>query len=223
MTTWPGEPPRFRDREDAGRQLAEALQARNVAADVVLAIPRGGVPVAAPVARALAVPLDVLIARKVGAPAQPELAIGAVTRFGVVWNAEVVRMLQLSDAEIADARARAEDEVREREARFREVCPAQPVDGRRIVLVDDGWATGATAAAAVAALLTAHAHAVCAATPVASPEAVVRLRAQGAATVVLLAPTDFRAVGQYYRDFFPVTTDTCLGILAARETAPGPP
>lgn len=222
MTSWPAEPPLFRDREDAGRQLAQALQERGVAADLVLAIPRGGVAVADPVARALRVPLDVLIARKVGAPAQPELAIGAVTRFGVVWNAEVVAMLQLSDDEIAAARAQAEAEVRDRESRFRRVCPAQPVADRRVVLVDDGWATGATAAAAVAALLAADARAVCAAAPVASPEAVARLQSQGADTVVLAAPPDFRAVGQYYRDFFPVTTDSCLDLLAARATRPAP-
>lgn len=222
MTTWPAEPPLFRDREDAGEQLARALQERAMAADLVLAIPRGGVAVADPVARALDVPLDVLIARKVGAPSQPELAIGAVTRFGVVWNADVVGMLQLSDAEIADARARAEEELREREGRFRAVCPEQPVRDRRIILVDDGWATGATAAAAVAALLSAEARAVCAAVPVASPEAVSRLEAQGATTVVLAAPPDFRAVGQYYRDFFPVTTDSCLALLAARHSRRAP-
>jgi putative phosphoribosyl transferase len=212
--------PPFADRDAAGRQLARYLEANRdrdpgFRPDLVLAIPRGGVAVAAPIATALGLPLDVLVARKVGAPLQPELAIGAVTRFGEVWNQEVIDSLQLSEAEVGAALAQAERELSSREKRLRAARPAQPIVGRSILLVDDGWATGATAAAGVQGLLRAGAAKVIAATPVAAPDAVERLGAMGAETVVLVTPTNLRALGEFYRLFFPITTDACIELLIA--------
>ena len=145
------------------------------------------------------------MARKVGAPLQPELAIGAVTRFGEVWNQEVIDSLQLSRTEVAAALAQAERELGKREKRLRAARPAQPIVGHSILLVDDGWATGATAAAAVQGLLRAGA----------ATDAVERLRAMGAETVVLVTPTNPRALGEFYRLFFPITTDACIELLIA--------
>ncbi len=212
----------FADREAAGHLLADRLVARrrpesDFQPELVLAIPRGGVAVAAPVAAMLDRPIDVLVVRKVGAPQQPELAIGAVTRFGEVWNQEVIDSLRLSRAEVSAAQEQAKRELEAREERFRAVRSGQPIEGRSVLLVDDGWATGATAAAAVESLMQAGASKVIAATPVAAPEAVARVEARGAEAVALVTPTDLRSLGEFYRLFFPVTMDRCLDLLLANR------
>ena len=211
----PDAPVHFRDRNEAGERLATTLAETGLRADLILAIPRGGVAVAVPVARRLGAPLDVLIARKVGAPGHAELAIGAVTSLGAVWNTDPIRALGLSPAERDAAEARADAEVRTRAAVFRAVQPAEPVRGRRVLLVDDGLATGATMAAAVSAVQQGGARSVVAAAPVGAPDAVQRLWESGAMVVLISAPAEFGAVGAYYDDFRPLSEDACLSILRA--------
>lgn len=217
----PGAEPHFHDRTEAGARLAQLLMERKVEADLVLGIPRGGLAVAREVAARLRLPLDALVSRKIGDPDQPELAIGAVTRWGVVWNQELLDLLRLSTSTLQEARDQALAELERREALFRRVRPPEPVVARRVLVVDDGLATGATVAAAVQALHTAGAKAVIVAVPVASEEAVRRLQDLGATVIAIATPRTFMAVGQFYAAFPPVPDEACLEIL--RQTAPTPP
>lgn len=192
---------RFLDRADAGRQLAALLLRRGLEGGVVLGIPRGGVPVALEVARALGAELGVVVARKLRAPYQPELAIGAVTADGGLWVNE-----QLAAAVGADPKYIAEERERQvREARLREEefkgrrRPA--VEGRTVIIVDDGIATGATAIGALRAMRERGAKKVILAIPVGSPETVQAMRAEADDVVCLVCDPDFRAVGQFYADF----------------------
>jgi len=198
---------RFQDRVDAGRQLARALQHHAGAGALVLALPRGGVVVGAEVARALDAPLDVIIARKLGAPGQPELGFGAIAEDGsVVTDPTMVRMLGLSPAEISDL---ARDELREatrRVARYRHGRPLPRLGDRNIILVDDGIATGGTVRAALRALHRAGARHVVLAVPVGPPDTIAALRRETDEVVCVLQPEDLRAVGAWYDDF-PQTTD----------------
>ena len=212
--------PFYRDRAQAGHELARFALQQHVSADVVLAIPRGGVVVAEPVAQALEAPLDVIMARKVGAPMQPELALGAVTRWGVDWNADVLEVLRIDPASLAAARQQAERELADREAAFAAVRPPLSIDDRTVIVVDDGLATGATLAVVVRAAQAAHAAAVTVAVPVAAPDGVARIERLGVRVLVLHTPWDFHAVGLYYEDFRPVTTAECLAIL--KRAAAGP-
>ncbi len=209
------EPLFFADRRDAGERLADELRLQRIEAEIVLAVPRGGVVVGAPVAERLALPLDVLVARKVGVPAQPELAMGAVTRFGVVWNEALVASLRLPKNTLSKARHDARAELDEREAVYRAVRPAEPVQGRHVMIVDDGLATGATVAAAVQAVQAAEAGSVTVAVPVASAEAVERIEALHARVVALSIPERFGAVGAFYERFEPVTDEECVALLRA--------
>ena len=213
MPQHPRDPIWFSDRREAGQRLAARLLRDQVGADVVLAVPRGGVLVAEPVARALGAPLDVLAARKIGVPAQPELAMGAVTRFGAVWNATVLKQLRIPKEAQRRAAAQAQEELGRREAVFRAEREAAPVAGRTVLVVDDGLATGATVAAAVAAVQGAGAAVVVVAVPVAAETAVARIEALGARVVVLSAPAGFSAVGSFYEDFRPVSDEDCLAVL----------
>lgn len=217
----PAAEPHFRDRTEAGARLAQLLVDRKVAADLVLGIPRGGLSVAQVVADRLRLPLDALVARKIGDPHQPELAIGAVTRFGVVWNQELLELLNLPGGTLQEVREAAMSELERREAIFRAVRPPEPVAGRRVLVVDDGLATGATVAAAVQALHAAGAQAVIVAVPVASEEAVQRLQDLGATVIALAIPRTFMAVGQFYAAFPPVPDEACLEIM--RRAVPAPP
>ena len=205
--------PLFEDRDEAGARLLERLRARDTTVDLVLALPRGGLPVAAPIAEGLGCPLDVLVARKVGDPSQPELAIGAVTRLGAVWNDELLAAERLSVEQVETARRAATEEVEQRERAFRAVRPPEPVAGRRVLLVDDGLATGATMAAAVRAVQQAGAATVTVAVPVGSVQAGARLRALAVDVVAVALPEPFGAVGAFYVDFQPVSDERCLEIL----------
>ena len=170
----------FRDRADAGAALAEHLLAYRDRDPVVIGLPRGGVVVAAEVAHALDAPLDIAIVRKVGAPGNPELAVGAVGEGDVVVrNRDLVGLLGLSDADFTRRAAAELDEVRARAGRLRPDRPMTPVAGRLAIVVDDGLATGATAEAAVAVMRAHGAAEVIVGVPVGSPEAIARL---GAAT-----------------------------------------
>jgi len=193
----------FRDRYQAGRRLADALSHLRGASDVwVVALPRGGVPVASEVAAALGAPLDVLVVRKLGAPGHEELAVGAIASGGVrIVNEELVRYLGIDAAELDRIAERETHELRRREALYRDQRAALDVAGRTVVLVDDGVATGATMLVAVEALKELGAKRLVVAVPVGAPDSMARLREAADEVVCLLAPPELTSVGQWYDDF----------------------
>jgi putative phosphoribosyl transferase len=208
---------RFRDREDAGRQLAERLVSEHLAQPIVLALPRGGVPVGAPVAEALGVPLEVFVARKVGAPHHPEYGIGAVAEGGGrVMDRTAVRSVGLSAADFDRLAAAEEIEIDRRVHRYRGNRPLPHVLGRTVILVDDGLATGVTAEAALRALRSLRPGRLVLAVPVCAPDTAARLTAIADEVVCLHAPPDFDAVGRWYRRFGQ-TTDAEVGRLLAER------
>ena len=192
----------FRDRRDAGRRLAEALMPLRDEDPVVLGLPRGGVPVAFEVARALHAPLDVLIVRKLGVPFQPELGMGAVGEDSVrVLNPEVVRGAGVTEDEIAEVEARERAEVEQRARMFRGGGPGVSLAGRTVTIVDDGLATGGTARAALRVARAHGAERVVLAVPVAPPDTVDRLSEEADEVVCLESPEAFWAIGASYDDF----------------------
>lgn len=216
----------FIDRDDAGRRLAVALHQRHPgrrAGDdtVVLALPRGGVPVAAQVAAALGAPLGLLIVRKIGAPSQPELAMGAVASGGVVIrNEPIIRAVGLSEDAFARATAKAEAELAAKERLYGPGAGAVDLTGRTVILVDDGAATGATMRAAVAAAKVRRAGRVVVALPTASGEAAAALAAGADELVCLDTPEPYFAVGYWYRDFGQVDDDEVRRLLDATTGSP---
>ncbi|WP_243032262.1 phosphoribosyltransferase [Thermus altitudinis] len=202
---------RFRDRRHAGALLSEALRPLGLERPVVLGIPRGGVVVADEVARGLGGELDVVLVRKIGAPGNPEFALGAVgERGGMVLKPYA---LQYADQSYLEREAaRQKDVIRKRSERYRKVRPKVPFTGRDVVLVDDGIATGSTMEAALAVVLSEKPRRVVVAVPVASPDAVERLKDQ-AEVVALSTPPDFAAVGAYYMDFGEVTDEEVEALL----------
>jgi predicted phosphoribosyltransferase len=209
-------PQRFRNRNDAGRQLAEKLAAYADRPDVlVLALPRGGVPVGYEVARALGAPLDVFLVRKLGVPGYEELAMGAVASGGVrVLNDEIVRGLGISEHGIDVAVAREMEELARRERLYRGDRPPPDVAGRTVILVDDGLATGATMRAAVAALREQQPTRIVVAVPTASPDTCEVLKAEADDVVCAITPEPFFAVGHWYEDFTQTTDDEVRELLA---------
>jgi putative phosphoribosyl transferase len=191
----------FPNRCVAGRELAARLAGENLHNPIVLALPRGGVPVGYEVAHALGIPLDVLVVRKVGAPHQPELAIGAVGHGATVLDEETIALIGVPDDFIQAAIDRERQDVERRTALFRTGLPPLDLKGKTAVLVDDGLATGATAEAAVDVARHLGAERVIVAVPVASHEAVKRLRAKADLVISLTTPPFFRAVGYWYEDF----------------------
>jgi len=193
----------FEDREEAGRALAQSLYAyRGATNAVVLALPRGGVPVGFEVAQALGLPLDVLVVRKLGLPGQPELAMGAIATGGaLVLNEDVLRFADGREAALEQVRRREQAELERRERQYRGARPPLEVAGRTAILVDDGLATGATMEVAVRALRGLGATRIVVAVPVASRDALNRIAAVADEVVCLEAPMFFSAVGQWYRDF----------------------
>ena len=207
----------FADRAEAGRALAEELSQRAYVEPVVLGLPRGGVPVAAPVAAALDAPLDVAVVRKLGAPGHPELAVGAVGPGGVrVLNDDVVRALGIDERALAAVTARERDELRRREQTYRGDRPAAQVRGRTAVLVDDGLATGATMLAAVRLVQVAGAERVVVAVPLGAAASCGRLAEAADEVVCLHRPEPFLAVGRHYRDFHQTTDDEVRALLGTR-------
>jgi putative phosphoribosyl transferase len=195
---------RFRDRRDAGARLAARLAAYRGRDALVLTIPRGGVPVGDEVARCLGAELDVVVARKLGAPGQPELAIGAVTADGGRFlNERLVAESGAAGAYLAAVTARERVEARRREERFRGRAPPPRVAGRTVILVDDGLATGATMRAAVRSVRQGGPERLVVAVPVGAAGACAELGAECDEVVCLGTPEPFRAVGPYYRDFRP--------------------
>lgn len=208
---------RFRDRSDAGRRLAARLDQYAGRDDViVLALPRGGVPVGAEVATALGAPLDVFLVRKLGAPGREELAMGAIASGGVrVLNADVVDQLQIPAKWIDVVAAREGEELSRREAAYRDGRPAPDVRGKTVILVDDGLATGASMKAAVVALRDLGPARIVAAVPVGAAETCHELGALADEVVCAATPDPFYAVGSWYADFDQTTDEEVRDLLAA--------
>src|SRR5258707_6491767 len=218
---------RFRDRTQAGQLLVTQLTAYANRPDVlVIALPRGGVPVAFEVARALHAPLDVLIVRKLGVPGQEELAMGAIASGGVrVLNDDVVQVLALPEAVIDTVAARAQHEVERRERLYRGERPASDVRGRSVILVDDGMATGATMRAAVAAVRQHQPARIVIAVPAAASSTCEECAAEGDEVVCVIRPEAFFAVSFWYESFSQTTDEEVRDLLqhAAHEPSLAPP
>lgn len=217
------EPTRFADRSEAGRLLARRVKALLLRDPLVCALPRGGVPVAAEVAAALGAPLDLVLVRKIGAPDQPELAIGAVVDGDppeVVLNADIVAATGASEAFIAAARRRELAEIERRRARY--MAGRAPVDpaGRTAVVVDDGLATGASARAALHALRRRGAARLVLAVPVAPPATLEALRGDADDIVCLVEADLFFGIGAFYRDFHQLSDEEVIAAIAASQRPP---
>jgi predicted phosphoribosyltransferase len=208
----------FQDRRDAGRALARALRELSGLDDaIVLALPRGGVPVAFEVARALRLPLDVFVVRKLGVPGEEELAMGALASGGVVvLNHDVVQTLHIRQSAIDAVIAREQLEIERREALYRAGRPPLSLQGRTVILVDDGLATGSTMKAAVRALRPV-ADRLIVAIPVAAAFTCAELRTEVDDLVCLHTPGHFFAVGQFYRHFDQTTDDEVRTLLAEAQ------
>jgi putative phosphoribosyl transferase len=209
----------FRDRRDAGRCLVPLLARHRGRADtVVLGLPRGGVVPAAEVAAALDLPLDVLLSRKLGAPGNPELAIGAVAEGGPPWlDHAAIRMVDASPEFVSAEVARQRAEIDRRRQRFRGGRPLALPPRATVLLVDDGVATGATAVAGIQALRRLGVAHVAVVVPVAPPDTAALLRRLADELVVLVTPDPFYAVGLFYADFRQVEDDAVAALLAARR------
>jgi predicted phosphoribosyltransferase len=209
-------PLRFRDRADAGRRLAEKLTAYADRSDVVvLGLPRGGMPVAFEVARALAAPLDVFVVRKLGVPGHEELAMGAIATGGVcVLNDEIVHGLGIPEDRIDAVAARELQELARRERAYRNGRAPPDVKGKTIILVDDGLATGATMRAAIRALKQQGPERIVVAVPTASPDTSAGLKAEADDVVCVITPEPFVAVGFWYDDFLQTSDAEVRDLLA---------
>lgn len=208
----------YRDRTDAGQALAQHLAAHRGTRPVVLGIPRGGVPVAAAVADVLEGELDVIVARKVGAPVQPELALGAVTADGSsVFNDDVISAIGVDADTLARLAAAQRADAKRREERFRAGRPPLALSGRTVILVDDGLATGATMRAAVRAARAAKPGRLIVAVPVGAADACDILAGEADEVVCPARPEPFGAVGAYYERFTQVEDDAVTRLLAERR------
>jgi len=207
---------RFRNRSDAGQRLADRLEHLRGKDAVILGLPRGGVPVAAEVARALAAPLDIILVRKLGVPAQPELGMGAIGESDArVINPDVVRYAQVSEAQMAEVERRERAELQRRAQRFRGGAPHEPLAGRIAVIVDDGIATGSTARAACQVARAMGAASVLLAVPVAPPGADVGMRGDADEVICLEMPGRFLAIGEWYEDFAQTSDEEVIALLRA--------
>ncbi len=204
----------FQDRDDAGRQLAAALLPMALADPVVLALPRGGVPVAAPIARALHCPLDLLLVRKIGAPMQPELAMAAVAEGGaLIINEDVQAHVGASRADIEQAAVRQRAEIERRRSLYLAGQAAVDIAGRTAIVVDDGIATGATMRAALQCLRQRHPARTVLAVPVAASDTLAQMRSLVDDLVCLSTPTPLHAVGLHYREFEQVSDAQVIALM----------
>ncbi len=230
-------PQRFRNRRHAGALLGTMLRDSEAVDPLVLGLPRGGVPVASEVARALNAPLDVLLVRKLGVPRQKELAFGAIAEGGVqVINRTVIAQQGLGDKRIQQITRRQQNELSRRARLFRGERPPEPIKGRTVFLIDDGLATGASMRAAIQALVHREPHEIVPAVPVAPSRTIAELRSQaqtGAGNaagppsnpvgqaVALLSPSPFWGVGAWYDDFRQVSDSEVIKVLAAHARPGG--
>jgi predicted phosphoribosyltransferase len=204
----------FRDRRDAGRKLAQLLLSLRRSDPLVLALPRGGVPVAFEVAGALGAPLDVFVVRKLGVPGHEQLAMGAVASGGrIVLNRELIEQVGVKQAAIEDVARRELYEVLRRESMYRAEQPPIQIKSRYVVLADDGLATGATMRAAVTTLRMSEPSRLVVAVPIAAPHACRALARVADEVVCASIPEDFRAVGLWYEDFEQVTDSEVQSLL----------
>jgi predicted phosphoribosyltransferase len=206
---------RFLDRHEAGKELAQKLSRYADRSDViVLALPRGGVPVAYEVAQALNVPLDVLIVRKLGLPGREELAIGAIASGGIrILNEDIIHAVRIDHAVVNAVTERELKELQRREEQYRGDRPAPLIQDQTVILADDGLATGASMLAAIAALHTQHPARIIVAVPVAAPQAIALLRSEVDDCITLLTPDPLEGVGQWYEDFSQTTDEEVQALL----------
>jgi len=210
----------FSDRQDAGHQLARALERYRADKSIILALPRGGVPVAEEVAKSLEAPLDLLLVRKIGVPWQPELAMGAVIDGDepiVVCNDDVFHLAGVSDEDFEAASRSDLAEIERRRQRYLGERPRPEVAGRVAIIVDDGIATGATVRAAIRGLRRRQPAKIVLAVPVAPPNTAADLRGEVDDLVCLETPDFFRAISLYYRDFSQVSDEEVIEILARSQ------
>jgi len=204
----------FRDREDAGRQLARKLKGRQLSNSLVLGIPRGGVVLAAVLAQELEAELDVVLSRKLRAPWMPELALGAVSEDGRVYLTRYAQAaLGLTEEDLAEERRRELAEIVRRRKLFRRVRPQAPVAGRSVIVTDDGIATGSTMIAALQILKDQHPLEVIVAVPVGSPERLREVQRWCDEVVCLVSTENFWAIGQFYEDFTQVEDEQVIDLL----------
>lgn len=208
----------YADRHDAGRALAPELKRLALSEPLVLGLPRGGVPVAFEIAKALGAQLDILVVRKLGAPSQPELAIGAIASGGIRFlNDRIIEALGVSESALEEVESYERNELERRELMYRGDRPRPDLAGRDVILVDDGIATGATMLAAVDAVRSRDPATVIVAVPTASAASLRKLEAAADKVVCLDAPPDFYAVGQFYVDFSQTTDAEVAGLLDDEE------
>ncbi|MFF8320830.1 phosphoribosyltransferase [Streptomyces bobili] len=217
---------RFQDRRQAGQQLAARLMEWSADGDLVdplvLALPRGGVPVAAEVAGALGAPLDILVARKIGVPGHPETGIGAIVGDDPpVFDRRAVQMLGLSEDKLGPDVARERTELHRRERQYRGERSAPHIEGRTVIVVDDGLATGATARATLRHLRRRGPARLILAVPVGAPESAAEMRSEADDVICLHQPRDFRAVGLWYADFDQVGDEEVVRTLHEHGAAAG--
>lgn len=213
----------FHDRQDAGRRLAERLVEEFPGDDtIVLGLPRGGVPVAFEIAAALHAPLDVLVVRKLGTPMNPELAAGAIGPRGVaVFNDGLLRMLGLEQDDLEPIRQKEQRELERREKAYRGNRPPLEIEGRQVILVDDGVATGATMSAAVEALRLLGAARVIVAVPTSSTEACTKLKTLADDVIALSTPEPYVAVGAWYERFDQTSDREVIELLRRAQMTSG--
>jgi predicted phosphoribosyltransferase len=211
---------RFLDRREAGRRLAARLMPLAGEWPVIVALPRGGVPIGVEVARALGAPLDILAVRKLGAPGNPELSVGAVAEDGTrVLDPQSAAMLGMTQTMLDETLASESRELRRRVDSYRDGRPPIPVRGRSVIVVDDGLATGLTNLAAIRMLRNRYARRIVVAVPVGSREAVSMLTGEADRVVCLTVPDRLLGVGRWYRDFTPVSDEEVLALLAEMPNA----
>ncbi len=205
---------RFKDRSEAGRRLAVALARFRDTHPIVLGLPRGGVPVASEVATVLHAPLDVLVVRKLGAPFQKELALGAVGEGGAIFiDDAIVNYLGVSAHELEKIVTREQAELERRVLRYRRHRPICELTGQTVIVIDDGIATGSTARAALQVVRSQHPKQIILAAPVAAPDSIHALLGEADEIVVLEQPRGFQAVGEWYDDFGQTTDEDVTRIL----------